>query len=114
MSIVEKSIRLYAWRANYHVFDVVQDEVLSRQFNIQLMEATTPVDLSDCRVYFHAEKPDGNTCYIRCEIVDVSLGLIRFKLTHQMVAVDGMVNCFIRVISEIYTDLRFDGMSLNV
>lgn len=114
MSTVEKSIRLYAWKANYHIFDIIQDEVLSRHFNIQLMEVSTPVDLTDCRVYFHAEKPDSTTSYIECDVVDRANGKIRVSLTHQIAAVDGCVNCFIQVISESKTDLRFSGMQLNV
>lgn len=114
MSTVEKSIRLYAWKTNYHVFDIVQDEVESRHFNIQLMEATAPVNLSNCRVYFHAEKPDGKTVYIECPITDVSDGRIRVTLTHQIGVLDGTVNCFVQVVSEAGTDLRFDGMQLNV
>ena len=114
MSTVEKSIRLYAWRANYHVFDIVQDEVLSRHFNIQLMEATTPVDLTDCRVYFHVDKPDSTAVYVECEVKDAADGQIRVTLTNQMAACDGLANCFIQVVSLSNTDLRFDGLKLNV
>lgn len=114
MSTVQKSIRLYAWRQNYHVFDIVQDEVLSRHFNIQLMETTTPVNLTDCRVYFHADKPDSNTVYVECEVLDRADGQIKVTLSHQMAACDGLVNCFIQVVSQNKTDLRFDGLKLNV
>lgn len=114
MSTVEKSIRLYAWRQNYHVIDIVQDEVLSRHFNIQLMENTTPVNLANCRVYFHVDKPDSNTVYVECDVVNAADGQIRVTLSYQMAACDGLANCFVQVVSQSDTDLRFDGLQLNV
>ena len=114
MGTVEKSIRLYAWKKNYQTFKVVQDEVGSRNFAIQLMDSTTPINLANCSVYFHAEKPDSTTSYTECIKYQAGEGLVGLTLTPQMCAVAGTVNCFIQVIGEGKTDLRFDGMTLEV
>lgn len=114
MSTVEKSIRLYAWKTNYHTFRIVQGEVDSRHFNIQLFSTTIPVNLTDCHVSLFAVKPDSTKSYIDCEVVDAELGLVKVTLTDQVAAVDGIVDCWIQVVSDAGTDLRFEGMNIEV
>ncbi len=114
MSTVEKSIRLYAWKTNYQTFQVVQGESNSRKFNIQLFSTTIPVDLTNCEVMFYAVKPDSTKVYVRCEVIDAENGLASVILTDQMCAVDGTVNCWVQVIDKGGTDLRFEGMNIEV
>ena len=115
MSIVEKSIKLYAWKPNYHVFEIIQDEANSRTFNIQLMEHFAPVALNNCQVFFYAERPNSKTSYIECDIVDPTNGIVEVTLTHAVAAVAGTVSCVIQVVKDnTATDLRFDGMVLEV
>lgn len=114
MSTVEKSIRLYAWKTNYHTFRIVQGEMDSRRFNIQLFSTTIPVTLHDCHVCFYAVKPDGKKAYLECEILDADTGLVSVELSAQVCAVDGTVDCWIQVVSDAGTDLRFEGMNIEV
>lgn len=114
MSTVEKSIRLYAWKTNYKTFQVVQGESDSRKFNIQLFSTTIPVSLIGCEVMFFAVKPDSTKVYVECEILDVENGLISVTLTEQMCVVDGTVDCWVQVIGDGGTDLRFEGMNIEV
>lgn len=114
MGNVQKSIRLYAWKKNYQSFEIIQDEVLSRTFNVQLMETTAPVNLTNCEVFFYAERPDSKKSYIECQIVSAADGKITVTLTHEIASVAGYVNCFIQVVGHSQTDLRFDGMILEV
>lgn len=114
MSTVEKSIRLYAWKTNYHTFRIVQGEMDSRRFNIQLFSTTIPVTLHDCHVCFYAVKPDGNKAYLECDILDADTGLVSVELSAQVCAVDGTVDCWIQVVSDAGTDLRFEGMNIEV
>lgn len=114
MSTVEKSIRLYAWKTNYQTFQVVQGEANSRKFNIQLFSTTIPVDLTNCEVMFYAVKPDSTKVYVECEIIDAENGLASVTLTDQMCVVDGTVDCWVQVIGEGGTDLRFEGMNIEV
>lgn len=114
MSTVEKSIRLYAWKTNYQAFQVVQGEANSRKFNIQLFSTTIPVDLTNCEVMFYAVKPDSTKVYVECEVIDAENGLASVTLTDQMCVVDGTVDCWVQVIGEGGTDLRFEGMNIEV
>ena len=114
MSTVEKSIRLYAWKTNYQTFQVVQGEANSRKFNIQLFSTTISVDLTNCEVMFYAVKPDSTKVYVECEIIDAENGLASVTLTDQMCVVDGTVDCWVQVIGEGGTDLRFEGMNIEV
>lgn len=114
MSTVEKSIRLYAWKTNYQTFQVVQGEANSRKFNIQLFNTTIPVDLTNCKVMFYAVKPDSTKVYVECEVLDAENGLASVTLTDQMCAVDGTVDCWVQVIGGGGTDLRFEGMNIEV
>lgn len=114
MSTVEKSIRLYAWKTNYQTFQVVQGEANSRKFNIQLFSTTIPVDLTNCEVMFYAVKPDSTKVYVECEVIDAENGLASVTLTDQMCVVDGTVDCWVQVIGEGGTDLRFEGMNIEV
>lgn len=114
MSTVEKSIRLYAWKTNYQTFQVVQGEANSRKFNIQLFSTTIPVDLTNCEVMFYAVKPDSTKVYVECEVIDAENGLASVTLTEQMCAVDGTVDCWVQVIGQGGTDLRFEGMNIEV
>lgn len=114
MSTVEKSIRLYAWKTNYQTFQVVQGEANSRKFNIQLFSTTIPVDLTNCEVMFYAVKPDSTKVYVECEVIDAENGSASVTLTDQMCVVDGTVDCWVQVIGEGGTDLRFEGMNIEV
>ena len=114
MSTVEKSIRLYAWKTNYQVFKIVQGEQDSRTFNIQLFSTTIPVDLTGCSVMLYAVKPDSKVVYAECELLDASNGLVSITLDEQVAVVDGTVDCWIQVIGTGGTDLRFEGMSIEV
>lgn len=114
MSTVEKSIRLYAWKMNYQTFQVVQGEANSRKFNIQLFNTTIPVDLTNCEVMFYAVKPDSTEVYVECEVIDAENGLASVTLIDQMCIVDGIVDCWVQVIGEGGTDLRFEGMNIEV
>lgn len=114
MSTVEKSIRLYAWKTNYHTFRIVQGEVDSRCLNIQLFSTTMPVVLDNCMVSFYIAKPDSTRVLLGCEILDSKMGLVSVTLTNQVSAVDGMLDCWIQVVSEAGTDLRFEGMNIEV
>ena len=114
MSTVEKSIRLYAWKTNYQTFQVVQGEANSRKFSIQLFSTTIPVDLTNCEVMFYAVKPDSTRVYVECEVIDAENGLASVTLTDQMCVVDGTVDCWVQVIGEGGTDLRFEGMNIEV
>lgn len=114
MSSVTKSIRLYAWQPNYHTFKAVQGEARSRRFDIQLMDATFPVDLTGCSVQFYAAKPDSTIVYTDCTIIDAAEGLIRIYLPEQVTVVSGIVKCWIQVVSTDGSDLRFDGANLEV
>lgn len=114
MSTIEKSIQLYAWKTNYQTFHVVQGEANSRKFNIQLFDTAIPVDLTNCTVMFYAVKPDSTEVYIECEVVDAENGLASVTLTDQMCVIDGTVDCWVQVIGEGGTDLRFEGMNIEV
>lgn len=114
MSTVQKSIRLYAWKTNYHTFRIVQGEVDSRCLNIQLFSTTMPVVLDNCMVSFYIAKPDSTRVLLGCEILDSKMGLVSVTLTNQVSAVDGMLDCWIQVVSESGTDLRFEGMNIEV
>ena len=114
MSTIEKSIQLYAWKTNYQTFQVVQGEANSRKFNIQLFNTVIPVDLTNCTVMFYAVKPDSTKVYIECEVVDAENGLASVTLTDQMCVIDGTVDCWVQVIGEGGTDLRFEGMNIEV
>ena len=114
MSTVEKSIRLYAWKPNYLTFRIVEGEANSRVLNIQLFDATVPINLERCLVLLFAVKPDSTNSYIDCTIVDAEAGLIEVTLTDQIAAVDGIVDCWIEVIGNSGTSLRFAGMNIEV
>lgn len=114
MSTVEKAIRLYAWKTNYQTFRIVQGEVDSRTFNIQLFSTTIPVDLTNCSVMLYAVKPDSTVVYVDCEVLDAANGLVSVTLSEQMAAVEGTVDCWVQVVGEGGTDLRFEGMNLEV
>ena len=114
MSTVEKAIRLYAWKTNYQTFRIVQGEVDSRTFNIQLFSTTIPVDLTNCSVMLYAVKPDSTVVYVDCELHDAVNGLVSVTLSEQMAAVEGTVDCWVQVVGEGGTDLRFEGMNLEV
>ena len=114
MSTVEKAIRLYAWKTNYQTFRIVQGEVDSRTFNIQLFSTTIPVDLTNCSVMLYAVKPDSTVVYVDCELLDAVNGLVSVTLSEQMAAVEGTVDCWVQVVGEGGTDLRFEGMNLEV
>lgn len=114
MSTVQKSIRLYAWKTNYQTFRIVQGEVDSRTFNIQLFSTTIPVNLSKCSVMLYAVKPDSNVVYTECDVLDATNGLVSVTLDEQIAAVEGTVDCWIQVIGEGGTDLRFEGMNIQV
>lgn len=114
MSTVEKSIRLYAWKTNYQTFQVVQGEDDSRRFNIQLFNTTIPVDLTNCSVKFFAVKPDQTKVYVNCDVIDAENGSVSVTLIDQMCVVDGTVDCWVQVIGDGGTDLRFEGLSLEV
>lgn len=114
MSTVEKAIRLYAWKTNYQTFRIVQGEIDSRTFNIQLFSTIIPVDLTNCSVMLYAVKPDSTVVYIDCEVLDAANGLVSVTLSEQMAAVEGTVDCWVQVVGEGGTDLRFEGMNLEV
>lgn len=114
MSTVEKSIRLYAWKTNYQTFKVVQGEDESRKFNIQLFNTTMPINLSGCSVKFFAVKPDLTKVYVDCEVIDAENGLVCVALSEQICVVSGTVDCWVQVIGAGGTDLRFEGLSLDV
>lgn len=114
MSTVEKSIRLYAWKTNYQTFRIVQGEDDSRTIRIQLFNTTAPVNLSKCSVMLYAVKPDSTVVYENCEILDMTNGLVSVTLDEQIAAVGGTVDCWIQVIGEGGTDLRFEGMNIQV
>lgn len=114
MSIVEKSIRLYAWKSNYQSVQMVQGEMDSRTFRIQLFDTTTPVDLTRCSVKLYAEKPDSTKVYLNCEPVDAANGIVEVVIEEQVVAVPGVVNCWIQVVGTGGTDLRFEGLYLEI
>ena len=113
MSTVEKSIRLYAWKTNYQSFRIVEGEVSSRTFNVQLFGTTMPVNLSNCLVKFFAIKPDSTRVYIDAPIQNAELGRVQVTIPKQLGAVDGIVDCWIQVLGD-GTDLRFEGMSIEV
>lgn len=114
MSTVEKAIRLYAWKTNYQTFRIVQGEANSRTFNIQLFSTTIPVDLTNCSVMLYAVKPDSTVAYVECDVIDTVNGLVSITLSEQMAAVEGTVDCWVQVVGEGGTDLRFEGMNLEV
>ena len=114
MSTVEKAIRLYAWKTNYQTFRIVQGEIDSRTFHIQLFSTTIPVDLTNCSVMLYAVKPDSTVVYVDCNLLDATNGLVSVTLSEQMAAVEGTVDCWVQVVGEGGTDLRFEGMCLEV
>lgn len=114
MSTVGKSVRLYAWKPNYHIFEIVQGEVNSRIFEIQLFESTSPINLDNCLVMFYAVKPDSTKIYVECRITDAESGNIKVVLPEQIATVSGTVSCWIQVIGNTGEDLRFDGMTIEV
>lgn len=114
MSIVKKSIRLYAWKPNYQPVTVVRGESLSRALEIQLFDNSRPVNLTNCQVLFYASKPDGTKIYVDCTASDSEHGLIEVELTEQICAVTGTVGCWIQVTGLDRQDLRFDGLFIEV
>lgn len=114
MSVVEKSIRLYAWKNNYQVFEIVEGEVDSRVFEIQLFDTTMPLNLASSTVRFFASKPDGTHVFDDCEILDALNGKVRVVIGEQMTAVPGDSVCWIQVLGYDGTDLRFTGMTIRV
>ena len=114
MSVVEKAVRLYAWKNNYQLFRIIQGEANSRMFVVQLFNTSIPVNLSKCSVMLYAVKPDSEVLYVKCDILDKANGLIGITLSEQMATTEGVVNCWIQVIGEGGTDLRFEGMSIEV
>lgn len=114
MSMVEKFIRLYAWRANYQEIQVIQGEAGSREFNIQLINTTAPVDLTGTSVKLFGRKSDDTKIYIDCIINDEQNGLVSVILTDQMAAIDGKVECWIQVMGQNGKDLRFEGLVIDV
>lgn len=114
MSTVEKSIRLYAWKSNYQTVQMVQGEMDSRTFRIQLFDTTAPVDLTRCSVKLYAVKPDSTKVYLNCEPVDAKNGIVEVVIEEQVAAVPGVVNCWIQVVGDGGTDLRFEGLYLEI
>lgn len=114
MSVVVKAVKLYAWRQNYVTFNVVQGESDSRKLNIQLFDTVDPVNLTSAQAKLFASKPDGTSVYQNCQTVDSSLGLISVELDDQICTVSGTVDCWIQVIGADQSDLRFEGMFIQV
>ena len=114
MSVVQKSIRLFAWTSNYVVIRIVKGETSSRILDIELVGTTSPVDLTNCQVFIYGEKPDSTVVHDSCLITDDTRGRIQVVIPKQLAAVEGKVKCWIQVVSSSGTDLRFDGIILDV
>lgn len=114
MSLVSQSIKLYAWKSNNVRFLAVEGEADSRMFYIQLYNTSAPIDLTNSNVKFFASKPDSTSVYCDCTIVDDIQGIVQLVLPEQMTTVSGDVDCWIQVTSADGSDLRFEGMVLEV
>lgn len=114
MSAITKLYRLDAWKSNYVTFYVVQGEVESRVFQLELLNSQTPVDLRNKTVLFFAKKPDGNPVYVSCVVSNAAKGIVDFSVPQQLTTVYGTFPCWIQVIDTDGTDLRFAGMSVCV
>lgn len=114
MSLVSQAIKLYAWKSNNVRFLAVEGEADSRMFYIQLYNTSAPIDLTNSNVKFFASKPDSTSVYCDCTIVDDIQGIVQLVLPEQMTTVSGDVDCWIQVTSADGSDLRFEGMVLEV
>lgn len=113
MSVI-KEYRLDAWKSNYVTFFLVQGESESRTFEIQLLNSVSPINLTDRTVFFFAKKPDDTVVHFSCVVYDALGGIIHFEAPGELSAVSGKFPCWIQIIDNNGSDLRFDGMTVSV
>lgn len=70
----------------------------SRAIRFYLTSNYAPLNLKDKKVIFKAVKPDSTDIVNDCEIIDVEKGIVETKVTKQLNAVPGRVNCQLSII----------------
>lgn len=70
----------------------------SRAIRFYLTSNYAPLNLRDKKVIFKAVKPDSTDIVNDCEIIDVEKGIVEIKVTKQLNAVPGRVNCQLSII----------------
>lgn len=92
------------------IFEIIKLKPIDtgNKLHIKFSEDGKPVDLTGQTVKFIAKKPDGTGVYNFAEIIDASAGEIEVKITNQMTAVDGELDCEIEIEGkELITTMTF-------
>ena len=66
-------------------------EVASRFVRINILDNSTPLDLTGVTVSLYAKKPDNNKVFNTVNIEDAKNGIVLAELTSQILAVEGLV-----------------------
>lgn len=89
----------------------VQYDSRSRYVQFHIFDGGVPMDISNCKVYMCAVKPDGNIIFHDCKIIDSVNGVVEIELTEQLNAVAGDVKCELKLYGpdkELLTTKTFD------
>ena len=92
------------------IFEIIKLKPIDtgNKIRIKFSEDGKPVDLTGQTVKFVAKKPDGTGVYNFAEIIDARAGEIEVKITNQMTAVDGELDCEIEIEGkELITTMTF-------
>ncbi len=92
-----KTLKIDIDKKNFGVIPSVQYDSNTRFLHIQLFNSSRPLNITGCSVVLAGIKPDGNSIFNSCDIINPEIGFIQAEVTEQMNAIPGDINCEIKI-----------------
>lgn len=92
-----KTLKIDIDKKNFEVIPSVQYDSNTRFLHIQLLNESTPFNITGCSVVLSGTKEDGNPIFNSCDIINSEIGFIQAEVTEQMNAIPGYIDCEIKI-----------------
>ena len=92
-----KTLKIDIDKKNFEVIPSVQYDSNTRFLHIQLLNESTPFNITGCSVVLSGTKEDGNPIFNSCDIINPEIGFIQAEVTEQMNAIPGYIDCEIKI-----------------
>ena len=112
--MIEKNIVIDLWEKYQEKIHVVQNEILGRSIEFQLVSKGLAVNLTDCTVTFYAVKPDGTIVFNACSLVDAARGKVKYTFTAQTVVASGDLSCSLVIVDGSANEIRTQPFAIEV